>query len=51
MMKSLLGVADSEAQAVSTFNQILAAGFADNDISVLFPDMDRPEGATAGDGS
>jgi hypothetical protein len=63
MMKSLLGVADSEAQAVSIFNQLLAAGFADNDISVLFPDIDRtrhfaheqrtkgPEGATAGAGS
>lgn len=62
MIKALLGVADSEAQAVSIFNQLLAAGFSDNDISVLFPDMDEtrhfaherhtkgPEGATAGAG-
>jgi hypothetical protein len=58
--QALFGVADSEAQAVSIFNQLLASGFAENDISALFPDLDRtrhfaheqhtkaPEGATAG---
>jgi hypothetical protein len=60
MKKALFGVADSEAQAVSIFNQLLAADFSENDISALFPDMDStrhfaheqhtkaPEGATAG---
>jgi hypothetical protein len=62
MKKALFGVADSEAQAVSIFNQLLADGFSEHDISVLFPDMDKsrhfaheqhtkaPEGATAGAG-
>jgi len=38
MKKALFGLAESEAQAVSIFNQLLGAGFSDNDISVLFPD-------------
>ena len=62
MKKAIFGLADSEAQAVSMFNQLLGAGFADNDISVLFPDSDAtrhfaheqhtkvPEGAAAGAG-
>jgi hypothetical protein len=37
--KAVFGIAKSEAQAVSIFNQVKAAGFADNDISVLFPDQ------------
>jgi hypothetical protein len=40
MKKALFGLAESEAQAVSIFNQLLGAGFSDNDISVLFPDSD-----------
>jgi hypothetical protein len=60
MKKALFGVVDSEAQAVSIFNQLLAADFSENDISALFPDMDKtrhfaheqhtkaPEGATVG---
>jgi hypothetical protein len=60
MKQALFRVADSEAHAVSIFNQLLASGFSENDISALFPDMDRtrhfaheqhtkaPEGATAG---
>jgi len=55
-------LAESEAQAVSIFNQLIGAGFSDNDISVLFPDSDEtrhfaheqhtkaPEGAAAGAG-
>jgi hypothetical protein len=62
MKKALFSIADSEAQPVSIFNQLLAAGFPENDISALFPDMDgtrhfaheqnskAPEGATAGAG-
>ena len=37
--KAVFGIAKSEAQAVSIFNQLKAAGFADNDISVLSPDQ------------
>jgi hypothetical protein len=60
MKKALFGLAESEAQAVSIFNQLLGTGFPDNDISVLFPDSDAtrhfaheqhtkaPEGAAAG---
>jgi hypothetical protein len=62
MKKALFSIADSEVHAVSIFNQLLAAGFSENDISALFPDMDgtrhfahekhskAPEGATAGAG-
>jgi hypothetical protein len=62
MKKVLFGLAESEAQAVSIFNQLIGTGFADNDISVLFPDSDAtrhfaheqhtkaPEGAAAGAG-
>jgi hypothetical protein len=38
MKKAIFGLAESEAQAVSIFNQLLGAGFSDRDISVLFPD-------------
>jgi hypothetical protein len=62
MKKGLFGLAESEAQAVSIFNQLIGAGFSDSDISVLFPDSDAtrhfaheqhtkaPEGAAAGAG-
>jgi len=63
MKKAIFGLAESEAQAVSIFNQLLETGFSDNDISALFPDPDEtrhfahaqhtkaPEGAAAGAGS
>jgi hypothetical protein len=63
MKKALFSLAESEAQAVSIFNQLLEAGFSDNDISVLFPDetgtrhfaheqhTKAPEGAAAGVGA
>src|ERR1700730_18557568 len=62
MKKALFGLAESEAQAVSIFNQLKVAGFSDDDISVLFPDSEAtrhfaheqhtkaPEGAAAGAG-
>ena len=37
MKKAVFGIARSEAQAVSIFNQLKGAAFADNDISILFP--------------
>jgi hypothetical protein len=58
--KALFGIAKSQPQAVSIFNQFKGAGFADNDISVLFPDeagvrhfaheqhSKMPEGAAVG---
>ena len=39
MKKAVFGIARSEAQAVSIFNQLKGAAFADNDISILFPDQ------------
>jgi hypothetical protein len=62
MKKALFGLAESEAQAVSIFNQLKVAGLSDDDISVLFPDSEAtrhfaheqhtkaPEGAAAGAG-
>jgi hypothetical protein len=62
MKKALFGLAESEAQAVSIFNQLKVAGFSDDDISVLFLDSEAtrhfaheqhtkaPEGAAAGAG-
>jgi hypothetical protein len=58
--KALFGIAKSQAQAVSIFNQLKGAGFSDHDISVLFPDDEgvrhyaheqqtkMPEGAAVG---
>jgi hypothetical protein len=63
MKKAIFGLAQNEAQAVDIFNQLLGAGFSDDDISALFPDMAEtrhfaheqhtkaPEGAAAGVGS
>src|ERR1700691_6330801 len=63
MKQAIFGIAESEDQAVSIFNQLLEFGFADNDISALFPDPDEtrhfaheqhskaPEGAAAGAGT
>jgi hypothetical protein len=38
MKKSVFGIAKSEPQAIRIANDLRAAGFSDNDISVLFPD-------------
>ena len=61
--KAVFGIATSEAQAQRIANQLKAAGFSGNDISVLFPDKagsrdfaheqhtKAPEGAAAGAGT
>jgi hypothetical protein len=38
LKKAIFGIATSQTEAVSIFNQLTGAGFLDNDISVLFPD-------------
>jgi hypothetical protein len=60
MATNVFCLADSESQAVSIVSQLKSAGFADNDISVLFPDKTgtrdfaheqhtkAPEGAVTG---
>jgi hypothetical protein len=60
--KAVFGVAKTESQAVMIADNLRAAGFSANDISVLFPDKQgtkdfaheqhtkAPEGATAGAG-
>ena len=61
--RAVFGIATSEAQAERIANQLKAAGFSGNDISVLFPDKTgtrdfaheqntkAPEGAAAGAGA
>jgi hypothetical protein len=61
--KAVFGIATSEVQAVRIVNELNAAGFPGNDISVLFPDKSgsrdfaheqhtkAPEGAAAGAGT
>src|ERR1700689_3918420 len=63
MEKAVFGTARSESQAISIANQLKSAGFADSDISVLFPDKTgtrdfaheqhtkAPEGAATGVGT
>jgi hypothetical protein len=63
MKKAVFGMAKTENQAINIANQLVAAGFAENDISVLFPDKagtrdfaheqhtKAPEGAATGAGS
>jgi len=63
MAKAVFCIAKSEAQATSIVNQLKAAGFSSNDISVLFPDKSgtkdfaheqhtkAPEGAATGAGT
>ncbi|HKU25795.1 MAG TPA: hypothetical protein VJQ54_10015 [Candidatus Sulfotelmatobacter sp.] len=60
MAKSVFGIARTEDQAIRIANDLRAAGFRDNDISVLFPDKQgtrdfaheqhtkAPEGAVSG---
>jgi hypothetical protein len=58
--KAVFGIAKSESQAINMADQLKAAGFTNNDVSVLFPDKQgskdfaheqhtkAPEGAAAG---
>jgi hypothetical protein len=60
--KAVFGIAKTESQAVMIADNLRAAGFSENDVSVLFPDKKgtrdfaheqhtkAPEGATAGAG-
>ena len=62
MEKAVFGIAKTESQAISIADQLKAAGFSENDISVLFPDKTgtrdfaheqhtkAPEGAATGAG-
>jgi hypothetical protein len=63
MKKAVFGIVKTEIQAINIANQLQAAGFSPNDISVLFPDRTgtrdfaheqhtkAPEGAAAGAGT
>src|ERR1700730_8838203 len=63
MAKAVFGIAKSESQAIAIADQLRAAGFSENDISVLFPDKKgtkdfaheqhtkAPEGAATGAGT
>ena len=63
MAKAVFGLVDSEAQAARIVDSFKAAGFSNNDISVLFPDKSgtrdfaheqhtkAPEGAATGAGT
>jgi hypothetical protein len=60
MAKAVFGIAKSESQAIAIADQLKAAGFSENDVSVLFPDKEgtkdfaheqhtkAPEGAATG---
>jgi hypothetical protein len=61
--KSVIGIAKTQAQAIAIADNLKAAGFTSNDVSVLFPDRQgtkdfaheqhtkAPEGAATGAGS
>jgi len=61
--KAVFGIANTESQAVAILDHLKAAGFSNDDISVLFPDQEgtrdfaheqhtkAPEGASAGAGT
>ena len=61
--KAVFGIAKSESQAIDIADNLKAAGFTENDISVLFPDKQgskdfaheqhtkAPEGAATGGAS
>ena len=63
MDKAVFGIAKGEAQAIKITEDLKAAGFSNNDVSVLFPDKSgtrdfahdlkskAPEGAAAGAGT
>jgi hypothetical protein len=58
--KAVFGIAKTQSQAIAIADQLKAAGFSNDDVSVLFPDKDgtkdfaheqhtkAPEGATTG---
>ena len=60
MAKAVFGITKSESQAIAIADQLKAAGFSENDVSVLFPDKEgtkdfaheqhtkAPEGAATG---
>src|ERR1700687_505700 len=60
MAKAVFGIAKNESQAIAIADQLKAAGFSSNDVSVLFPDKEgikdfaheqhtkAPEGAAPG---
>jgi hypothetical protein len=60
MAKAVFGIAKNESQAIAIADQLKAAGFSSNDVSVLFPDKEgtkdfaheqhtkAPEGAATG---
>src|ERR1700732_5043823 len=60
MAKAVVGIAKTESQAIAIADQLKAAGFSENDVSVLFPDKKgnkdfaheqntkAPEGAATG---
>jgi hypothetical protein len=60
MAKAVFGIAKTESQAIAIADQLKAAGFSSNDVSVLFPDKEgtkdfaheqhtkAPEGAATG---
>ena len=60
MAKAVFGIAKTESQAITIADQLKAAGFSENDVSVLFPDKQgtkdfaheqntkAPEGAATG---
>src|SRR5258707_9230745 len=60
MAKAVFGIAKSESQAIAIADQLRAASFSENDVSVLFPDKEgtkdfaheqhtkAPEGAATG---
>src|ERR1700683_756697 len=63
MAKAVFGIAKTESQAITIADQLKAAGFSENDVSVLFPDKEgtrdfaheqhtkAPEGAATGAGT
>src|SRR6202789_1426409 len=63
MAKAVFGIAKTESQAITIADQLKAAGFTENDVSVLFPDKQgskdfaheqhtkAPEGAATGAGT
>jgi hypothetical protein len=40
--KAVFGIAKSESQAIAIAENLKAAGFTENDVSVLFPDKQGP---------
>jgi len=43
--KAVFGIAKSESQAITIADNLKAAGFSENDVSVLFPDKQGTKAA------